>query len=189
MLQRKIDYFFSKEVLDSQQKGVQSIISSLISPTLTLASFCVSCLVMFDSATPWTVAHQSPLSTEFPGKNTRVGSHFLLQGIFLTQELNPGPLHCRQILYHLGHQGSLDTCIHSFIHFSRSVVSDSLRLHESQHTRPPCPSPTPRGSLRLTSKESVMPSSHLILCRPLLLLPPIPPSIRVFSNESTLRMR
>ena len=36
--------------------------------------------------------------------------------------------------------------------------------------------------------ESVMPSSHLILCRPLLLLPPIPPSIRVFSNESALRM-
>ena len=39
------------------------------------------------------------------------------------------------------------------------------------------------------SIESVMPSSHLILCRPLLLLPPIPPSLRVFSNESTLRMR
>ena len=39
------------------------------------------------------------------------------------------------------------------------------------------------------SIESVMPSSHLILCRPLLLLPPIPPSIRVFSNESTLCMR
>ena len=46
-----------------------------------------------------------------------------------------------------------------------------------------------RSSLRLTSIESVMPSSHLILCRPLLLLPPIPPSIRVFSNEPTLRMR
>ena len=46
-----------------------------------------------------------------------------------------------------------------------------------------------RSSLRLTSIESVMPSSHLILCRPLLLLSPIPPSIRVFSNESTLRMR
>ena len=46
-----------------------------------------------------------------------------------------------------------------------------------------------RGSLRLTSIESVMPSSHLILCRPLLLLPPIPPSIRVFSNESTLCVR
>ena len=46
-----------------------------------------------------------------------------------------------------------------------------------------------RSSLRLTSSESVMPSSNLILCRPLLLLPPILPSIRVFSNESTLRMR
>ena len=46
-----------------------------------------------------------------------------------------------------------------------------------------------QSSLRLTSIESVMPSSHLILCRPLLLLLPIPPSIRVFSNESTLPMR
>ena len=46
-----------------------------------------------------------------------------------------------------------------------------------------------RSSLRLMSIESVMPSSHLILCCPLLLLPAIPPSIRVFSNESTLRMR
>ena len=46
-----------------------------------------------------------------------------------------------------------------------------------------------RSSLRLTSIESVMPSNCLILCRPLLLLPPIPPSIRVFSNESTLHMR
>ena len=46
-----------------------------------------------------------------------------------------------------------------------------------------------RSSLKLMSIESVMPSSHLILCHLLLLLPPIPPSIRVFSNESTLRMR
>ena len=45
------------------------------------------------------------------------------------------------------------------------------------------------SSLRLMSIESVMPSSHLILCRPLLFLPPIPPTIRVFSNESTLRIR
>ena len=45
------------------------------------------------------------------------------------------------------------------------------------------------SSLKLTSIESVMPSNHLILCCPLLLLPPIPPSIRVFSNEPTLRMR
>ena len=68
-------------------------------------------------------------------------------------------------------------------------MSDSLRPHESQHARPPCPSPTPGVHFRLTSIESVMPSSPLILCRPLLLLPPIPPSIRVFSNESTLVMR
>ena len=46
-----------------------------------------------------------------------------------------------------------------------------------------------QSSLRLRSIKLVMPSSHLILCSPLLLLPPIPPSIRVFSNESTLRMR
>ena len=46
-----------------------------------------------------------------------------------------------------------------------------------------------QSSLKLMSIKSVMPSSHLILCCPLLLLPPIPPSIRVFSNESTLRMR
>ena len=45
------------------------------------------------------------------------------------------------------------------------------------------------SSCKLMSIESVMPSSHLILCRPLLLLPPIPPSISVFSNESTLHMR
>ena len=74
------------------------------------------------------------------------------------------------------------------VQFSSSVVSHSLRPHESQHARPPYPSPTP-GVQRLTSIESVMPSSHLILCRPLLLLPPIPPSIRVFSNESTIHMR
>ena len=67
-------------------------------------------------------------------------------------------------------------------------MSNSLRPHEAQHTRPPCPAPTP-GVHSDTSIESVMPSSCLILCRPLLLLPPIPPSIRVFSNRSTLHMR
>ena len=46
-----------------------------------------------------------------------------------------------------------------------------------------------RSSLKLTSIKSVMPSSYLILCHPLLLLPPVPPSIRVFSNESTLCLR
>ena len=77
----------------------------------------------------------------------------------------------------------------SSIQFSRSVVSDSLRPHESQHARPPCSSPSPGVHSDSTSIESVMPASHLILCRPLLLLPPIPPKIRVFSSELTLLMR
>ena len=74
----------------------------------------------------------------------------------------------------------------SSVQFSR-LVSDSLWPHESQHARPPITNSW--SSLRLMSIESVMSSSHLILCRPLLLLPPIPPSIRVFSNESTFGMR
>ena len=74
------------------------------------------------------------------------------------------------------------------VQFSCSVVSDSLQPHELQHARPPYLSPTPRVHPTM-SIESVMLSNHLILCHPLLLLPPLPPSIRVFSNESTLRMR
>ena len=54
--------------------------------------------------TPWTVAQQVPLSMEFfKTKNTGVGGHFLLQGIFSTQGSNLGLLYCRQILYHLSH--------------------------------------------------------------------------------------
>ena len=68
-------------------------------------------------------------------------------------------------------------------------MSNSLRPHELQHARPPCPSQTPGSLPKLMSIKSVMPSSHLILCRPLLLLPPIPSSIRVFSNESALPIR
>ena len=77
------------------------------------------------------------------------------------------------------------------VQFSHSVMSDSLQPHESQHTRPPCPSPTPNSwsPPKPMSIKSVMPSSHLILCRPLLLLPPILPSIRVFPNESALCIR
>ena len=73
--------------------------------------------------------------------------------------------------------------------FSRSVVSDSLRPHGLQHARPPCASPTPRVYSNSCPFESVMPSNHLIPCRPLLLLPSIFPSIRVFSNESVLHIR
>ena len=75
-----------------------------------------------------------------------------------------------------------------FSQFSLSVISDSLQPHESQHARPPWSNTNSRSSPKLMSIESVMPSSHLILCCPLL-LPSIPPSIRVYSNESTLLMR
>ena len=117
------------------------------------------------------------------------------------------------------------------VQFSCSVVPDSLWLHESQHIRPPCPSPTPRvhpwlknvkkqttathglfpaprgsvgpeilssgwerrgleeKSLIPMSNELVMPSNHLILCHPLLLLPSIFPSLRVLPDESTLQIR
>ena len=85
----------------------------------------------------------------------------------------------------------LEKCSLSFssVQFSRSVVSDSSQPHESQHARPPCLSITNSQSLpKLMSVESVMPSSHLILCRPLLLLPLIPLSIRGFSKGSYLCM-
>ena len=83
------------------------------------------------------------------GQNTGVGSLSLLQGIFPTQGLNPGLPHCRRILYQLSYQGSF---LIPSVHFSRSVVSDSSRPHESQHTRPPCPSPTP--GVHLDSRPS-----------------------------------
>ena len=59
-----------------------------------------------------------------------------------------------------------------------------LPPHGLQHARPPCPSPTP--GVQANTCQSVMPSSHLTLCCPLLLIPSIFPSIRVFSNESAL---
>ena len=75
------------------------------------------------------------------------------------------------------------------VQFSHSVVSSSLRPHRLQHTRPPCPSPTPRVYSKLKSIESVMPSNDLVLCHPLPLLPSIFPSNRVFSSESVLQIR
>ena len=78
------------------------------------------------------------------------------------------------------------------VQFTRLVVSNSLRPHWLQRTRPPCPSPTPRAYSNSrplsrwchpTITESVMPSNHPTLCSPLLLPPSIFPSIRVFSND------
>ena len=76
----------------------------------------------------------------------------------------------------------------SSVQFSHSVVSNSLWPHESQHARPPCPSPTPRVYPNLCPLSWLCHPTISSSC-PLLLLPSIFPSIRVFSNESALRIR
>ena len=78
------------------------MISMLFNTIIMVVSGLVtqSCLT---DLTPWTVACQTPLSCHFPGKNTGVGYHFLLQGILPTQVSNPCLLHCRQIIYQLSH--------------------------------------------------------------------------------------
>ena len=77
------------------------------------------------------------------------------------------------------------------LRFCCSVTKSCLTLRPDglQHTRPPCPSLSPRSLLKLMSIESLMLSNHLILCHPLLLLPSIFPSIWIFSNESALCIR
>ena len=75
----------------------------------------------------------------------------------------------------------------SSVQFSCLVMSDSLRPYGLQHARLPCPSPTPKACSNM-SIESVMPSHHLILCHPLLLLPSIFLSIRIFSSELALHI-
>ena len=87
-------------------------------------------------------------------------------------------LHCYRI-YYCNQFSSVQSlsCVHLFVTPQITARQASLSIINSQ------------SSLKLMSIESVMPSSRLILCHPLLLLPPIPPSIRVFSNESTLCIR
>ena len=88
--------------------------------------------------------------------------------------------------------GKPDMRFQTFTTVQFSSVAQScliLRPHGLQHTRPPCPSPTPGLHSDSCPLSQKIPSSHFILCCPLLLLPPIPPSIKVFSNESTLLMR
>ena len=72
------------------------------------------------------------------------------------------------------------------VQFSLLVVSSFLQPHRLQHTSPPTRHQLPEFT---QTHELVMPSNHLILCRPILLLPSIFPSIRVFANESVFRIR
>ena len=85
-------------------------------------------------------------------------------------------------------ESGIKTC--SSVQFSSVAQSCPTLCDPMNHSTPGLPVHHQfQSSLKLTSIESVMPSSHLILCRPLLPLPPIPPRIRVFSNESSLRIR
>ena len=87
---------------------------------------CVLCLVTAQ-APPGSSDHG-----DSPGKNTGVGCHALFQGIFPTQGSNPGILHCRWILYHLSHQGSLMNGVGAFIkEISESSLSLSARTQVS----------------------------------------------------------
>ena len=98
-----------------------------------------SCLTL---AILWTVACQAPLSMGFSRKEYQSGLSFPSPENLPDSGIETGLLHCRQILYQLSYEGS--PCIpFSSVQFSCSVMSDSLQLHELQHARPPCPSPTP----------------------------------------------
>ena len=78
---------------------------------------------------------------------------------------------------------------HHSVQFSRSVISRSLLPKWTTARQASLSITNSQRLLKFMSTESVMPSSHLILCRPLLLLPPTPPSMRVFSHESVLHIR
>ena len=115
-------------------------IPSYIKLSSAKESVCMlSCSVVSDSLQPqglWSSGLLCPWDS--PGKNTRVDSHALLPRIFPTQGLNPGLLHCRQILYCLNYQ-------FSSVQFSHSIMSDYLWPRGLQHTRSPCRSPFPRA--------------------------------------------
>ena len=103
----------------------------LLCPPLSPRKWKWSHSVMSDSLRPhglWLIRLLRPC--DFPGKSAGVDCHFLLQGIFPTQELNPGLLHCRQTLYHLSHCWYIP-----FLQFSKDkwkTENNSLRMQRSQ---------------------------------------------------------
>ena len=146
---------------------------------------CLSRVWLF--VTLWTVAHQAPLSMGFSSKNIQVsmsssrgpsGSRNIL--------MSPGSP-CRQILYCWATWWSPTWCS---VQFSSVPQSCPTLCDPMNHSTEASLSITSSQSLaKPMSIESVMPSNHLILCHPLLLLTSNFPSIRVFSNESALRIK
>ena len=101
-----------------------------------------------------------------------------------------GKLHMTKYWYarHLLYPDFICIYTHISVQFSPSVVSNSLWPHGLQHTRLPCPSPTP-GTCSNSCPSSQWCHPTILSCRPLLLLPSVFPSMRVFSNESVLHIR
>ena len=117
---------------------------------------------MSDSfATPWTISHQALLSVFFRQEYWS-GLPFPSQRIFRSKDRTLISCSGRQILYTWATRKALCISVSS-VQFSRSVVSDSLRPHESQHARPPCPSPTPgvHSDSRPSSCDAIQPSHPL----------------------------
>ena len=171
-------------------------------------SFCMcsqllNCVLLF--VTPWTAACQAPLSVgffqakilEWVTISVSRGSSWLrmepappaLASGFFTTEPPGKPL---KWVLASGKLTAMKGAIVSTSPFSSVQSLSPVRLFATPWIAAHQASlsiTSSRNSLKLTSIESVMPSNHLILYHPLLLLPPVPPSIRVFSNESTLRIR
>ena len=123
----------------------------------------------------------------FPGKNTGVGSHFLLQRIFPTQRSNPGLPNCRlsaacREACREGKPLKMGVALQSQNH-------PTLQTHGLQQHQTSLSLTISRSLFKLMSLDLAMPSNHLILCGPLLLPPSICPIIRVLSNESVLCIR
>ena len=129
-------------------------------------------------------------TTSIPHSREEVISRYYFNHITMSDEACYNPQLCHStVLFYCVIKMLIFSLLVVFIQFSYSVMSDSLWPHGLQHTRLPCPSLNPQNLLKLMSIELVVPSNHLILCHPLLLLPSVFPSIRVFSSESVLRIR
>ena len=151
-------------------------------PFISLCVFsCFSHVQLF--ATPWAIDHQAPLSMECSRQEYWSGFPFPPPGDLPHPRIKPSSPVSPALA---GEFFTTSATFSPTVQFS-SVAQLCPTLCDPMNCSMPC-LPV-HHQPKLMSIKSVMPSSHLILCHPLLLLPPTPPSIRVFSNESTLRMR
>ena len=164
-LEERQHFQLAKELVDTDHKQY-----------VLMTSWNESHSVVLDSL--WLHGLYSPWNS--PSQNTGVSSLSPLQGIIPTQGSNPDLPHCRCIVYQLGHEfSSVQLLSHVWLFATPWIAAHQASLSITNS----------RSLLKFMSIESVMPFSHLILCHSLLLLPPNPPNIRVFSNESTLHIR